>query len=170
MLKRDPGMKRAGAGLLAGASMLALLTAHAAMAQDTGAAPAPTTQQGPAPITAGTRTADTNGLANAKAATTSEIVVTGSRIRGVAPVGSSVIGVSRDDITATGATNVNDALQNVPQILNLGVTDSSRATNGGAGNITYASSINIRGIGPYATLTLLDGRRIVQSGAMAGPS
>ncbi len=47
-------------------------------------------------------------------------------------------------------------------MFNVGTTESSRGQTGGNGNNTYASSINIRGISPYATLTLIDGRPMVQ--------
>ncbi len=36
--------------------------------------------------------------------------------------------------------------------------------SGGSNNVTYGSSINIRGIGPFATLTLVDGHRVVPQG------
>ena len=98
----------------------------------------------------------------------SEVVVTGSRIRGVAPVGSPLIEQTRSDLLASGATSVNQLVQNLPQIVNQGVTENGRNTSGGAGNITYSSGFNIHDIGPFATLTLLNGHRIVQSGSSGG--
>lgn len=92
------------------------------------------------------------------------IVVTGSRIRGVAPIGSSVIAVGRDDLQTSGAVTVSQFLQQVPQIFNLGVSETSRGQAGGAGNITYGTSINLRGLSPYATLTILNGHRAVRQG------
>lgn len=94
----------------------------------------------------------------------SEIVVTGSRIRGVGPVGSSVITVGRADISESGAQTTAQLLQQVPQIFNLGVSENSRGQSGGAGNTTFGSSVNIRGIGPYTTLTILNGHRTVPQG------
>ncbi len=41
---------------------------------------------------------------------------------------------------------------------------------GGAGNIVYANSINLRGIGPNATLTLLDGHRMTSNTRSVNPS
>jgi iron complex outermembrane receptor protein len=93
-----------------------------------------------------------------------QVVVTGSRIRGVAPVGSPVISVTRADIDNSGATSTAQMLQEVPQVSNLGVSDSSRGQAGGSGNISYGSSVNLRGIGPYATLTLVNGHRVVPQG------
>jgi iron complex outermembrane receptor protein len=93
-----------------------------------------------------------------------QIVVTGSRIRGLAPVGSTVVSVTRADIDASGAVSTAGLLQEVPQVFNLGVSESSRGQSGGSGNITYGSSVNLRGIGPYATLTLINGHRAVAQG------
>lgn len=96
----------------------------------------------------------------------SEIVVTGTSIRGEAPVGSSLIQVGRSDIEATPAGTATQIVREVPQIFNFGVNDSARNQSGGAGNIVYGNSINIRGIGPYATLTLINGRRPVPQGTL----
>lgn len=93
-----------------------------------------------------------------------EITVTGSRIRGVAPTGAPVTTVNRAAIEASSAINTAQILQEVPQIFNLGVSENSRGQSGGSPNITYGSGINLRGIGPYATLTLLNGRRVVGQG------
>ena len=93
-----------------------------------------------------------------------EIVVTGTLIRGAAPVGSAIINVDHADLVDSGANTVVDMLREVPQVSSLGVQEGSRTGTGGAGNITYGNSINIRGIGPYATLTLLDGHRVPAAG------
>jgi len=97
---------------------------------------------------------------------TAEIVVTGTQLRGVAPVGSTVIGVGRQEIDATGATTTNQILQLQPQIFNIGIADTQRNGTGGAGNITYGSAINLRGLSPFATLTLVDGHRVVPQGTV----
>lgn len=93
-----------------------------------------------------------------------EIVVTGSRIRGAAPVGSSVVAISTADIAASGATTTTELIQQVPQVFNLGVSESSRGQSGGSSNITYGSAVNLRGIGPYTTLSIIDGHRVVPQG------
>lgn len=93
-----------------------------------------------------------------------EVVVTGSRIRGIAPIGAPVVGVARDDIESAGVISTAQLLQQVPQVFNLGVSENSRGQAGGAGNITYGSSVNIRGIGPFATLVLINGHRAVGQG------
>jgi iron complex outermembrane receptor protein len=93
-----------------------------------------------------------------------EIVVTGSRIRGATPVGSTVTTVSRQDIQLAAPVSTTALLQRLPQVFNLGVSETSRGQSGGSGNITYGSSINLRGLGPYSTLTLVDGHRAVPQG------
>jgi iron complex outermembrane receptor protein len=95
-----------------------------------------------------------------------EIIVTGSRIRGVAPVGSAIISVGVDDIVQSGSITAAQALQELPQVFNLGVSENSRGQAGGSGNATYGTAINIRGISPYATLTLVNGHRMPLSGTL----
>jgi iron complex outermembrane receptor protein len=128
--------------------------AHAAAAQDAAgaqSAPTPGVAQ-PAP----------NGPKGQAATELEEVVVTGTSIRGVAPVGSALTTVSRDDIKASGAISTVELLNKSPQVFNVGVSDSSRGNTGGSSNITYGSSINLRGISPYETLTLVDGFRMVR--------
>src|SRR5690606_9905811 len=81
-----------------------------------------------------------------------EIVVTGSRVRGAAPVGSTVISLGRDTIESSAAVTTDRLIKEIPQNFDLGVSENSRAQSGGSGNITYGNSVNLRGIGPYATL------------------
>ena len=89
-----------------------------------------------------------------------EIVITGTLIRGAAPVGSALIAVDQGDLQATGGNDVIDMLLNVPQVSPLGVSEAQRSGTGGATNITLGNSINLRGLSPFATLTLLDGHRV----------
>jgi iron complex outermembrane receptor protein len=93
-----------------------------------------------------------------------EVVVTGSRIRGTPPVGSALIAVGREDIQTSNAVTTTQLLQELPQVFNLGVSETSRGQSGGSSNITYGGSVNIRGIGPFATLVLFDGHRAVPQG------
>ncbi|HET7811776.1 MAG TPA: TonB-dependent receptor [Steroidobacteraceae bacterium] len=102
--------------------------------------------------------------AAAAAGNLDEIIVTGSRIRGSQPVGSPLTAISRDSIEMTAPLTTGALLQKLPQVFNLGVSENSRGQAGGSGNITYATSVNLRGLGPYSTLTLLDGHRAVPQG------
>lgn len=98
--------------------------------------------------------------------TVSEIIVTGTSIRGAAPVGSPLVAVGRAEIDQSAATTTIRVLQETPQITNYGVSDTSRSGSGGSSNVAYGNSINLRGVGPYATLTLINGRRAVPQGTI----
>ncbi|MCK5908941.1 MAG: TonB-dependent receptor [Caulobacter sp.] len=87
------------------------------------------------------------------------VVVTGSSIRGVPPVGSNLIGVSRDDIKTIGATTTPDLLASVPQLNSFNT--APRANNGGAGSFAPG----LRSLPATATLPLLNGHRVVAGGA-----
>ncbi|GAB1256391.1 TonB-dependent receptor [Aurantivibrio plasticivorans] len=100
-----------------------------------------------------------------------EVVVTGSRLRGAeAPVGSPIVSLDRDDIQASPAISVDQMIKEVPQVFDLGVSEASRGQSGGSSNIIWGNSINLRGIGPYATLTLVDGHRVNSNGSAIDPS
>ena len=99
-----------------------------------------------------------------------DIVVTGSRIRGSAPVGSSVIAIDRSAIENSQAVTTDRLIKDIPQVFDLGTSENSRGQSGGSNNITYGNAINIRGIGPYATLTLVDGHRAVNNSRSVDPS
>jgi len=100
-----------------------------------------------------------------------DIVVTGTNISGVKPVGSETVTLNRDQILATGLTNLNDVLQTIPQVQNnpnaggSGPVYRQGGTAGYGGDSTQGTAINLRGLGTSATLTLVDGRRVVPSGA-----
>lgn len=100
----------------------------------------------------------------------SEVVVTGSRVRGEAPVGSTVTSLGRTEIAASPAVTADRLIQELPQVLDLGVSENSRGQSGGSGNIVYSNAINLRGIGPNATLVLVDGHRATSNGRSINPS
>lgn len=103
--------------------------------------------------------------------TLEEVVATGTRMRGVeAPVGSDIISLDREYIDQSTSVSVDKLLQETPQIFNLGVSEASRGQPGGNGNITYGNSVNIRGIGPFSTLVLIDGHRVVTNSRNIEPS
>ena len=90
-----------------------------------------------------------------------EIIVTGSRIRG-APVASSTITLSQADIKNAGYATVADAMRTIPQNFgggqNPGIGSSVPVASGV--NTGGASTLNLRGLGSGATLTLLNGHRL----------
>ena len=82
---------------------------------------------------------DTNGTddtASADVQDSGEIRVTGSRIRGVAPVGSPLLSIGRDEITTSSAVTTDRLLRELPQVFDLGVSENSRGQSGGSSNIT----------------------------------
>ncbi len=97
-------------------------------------------------------------------ASLSEVVVTGSRIRGVEPTGSNVIALDRDVIVATGAPTTSDLIRKLPQIVGLGASETASGAQNGAANATRGVAVNLRGIGSNATLLLLGGRRMPPAG------
>ncbi|WIO75337.1 TonB-dependent receptor [Porticoccaceae bacterium LTM1] len=91
-----------------------------------------------------------------------EVVVTGSRIRNVAPT-SPVIVITREDIDRQGLSTAEDIVRSLPQnfsSVNMATTLSEagrdRDTPYGAEGHSFA---NLRGLGSNATLILINGRR-----------
>src|SRR3546814_4884671 len=92
------------------------------------------------------------------------ITVTGTRIRGgTSP--SPVIKIGSERIQEEGFTDLGEVIRSVPQNFaggqNPGVSSGGFSGAGIANqNVTGGSSLNLRGLGPDATLTLLNGRRM----------
>lgn len=99
------------------------------------------------------------------ATATEEIVVTGSRLATgfAAPSPVSVIGAARLD--QRGATNIADALNEVPAF-RASNSPSSGELSPAAGYIG-GRILDLRGLGAVRTLTLVDGRRFVPSTTQA---
>ncbi len=102
--------------------------------------------------------AQTSDKSAAPADQVSEIVVTGSSIRGVPPTGSNLISVSREDIRTIGANTTPDLLASVPQLNSFNT--APRAANGGVG----AFAPGLRSLPASATLPLMNGHRLVAGG------
>ena len=98
------------------------------------------------------------------------IVVTGSRIAGVAPVGATVTTLGRAEIENAGQVTLDRMIQDLPQVLDLGFSENSRAQSGGNGNATWSNSINLRGLSPFSTLIITDGHRMTTNGRAISPS
>lgn len=91
-----------------------------------------------------------------------EILVTGTRIRGIRDTAAPSIGLSRADLESTGYSTVREVFKSLPQ--NLGEIGAD--VGYGMGNSQVASSntqraagISLRGLGPGSTLVLLNGSR-----------
>ncbi|MEM8773288.1 MAG: TonB-dependent receptor [Pseudomonadota bacterium] len=98
------------------------------------------------------------------------IVVTGTNIRGLAPESSPTLQFNREDIIATGAPTAQDFIRTIPQISGAGSNGFSGQLpndNNSAFNVSFGSPVNLRGLGPSATLVLLNGRRVPRSSGVA---
>ena len=107
--------------------------------------------------TAQTQASASSAAATGTSAELTEVVVTGTSIRGVAPVGSNVMSVDREEIDQTGAQTVQQILRTIPALTGMGATPQG----GNPGNDVYMPAIH--GIGSSsssATLVLVDGHRI----------
>lgn len=95
-----------------------------------------------------------------------DVIVTGTRIAG-ARVSSTVITIDREAARNAGQASLAEALRVVPQNFsggqNPGIGFNVPEANGG--DVGGGSSVNLRGLGSDATLTLLNGRRLSYSAA-----
>lgn len=92
----------------------------------------------------------------------SQIVVTGTRIRGSAPIGAPLISIDREAIDRSGYATTQQILQAIPQNFGGGPNEATlrvSVRNGAGTNSGLGSSINLRGLGTDSTLVLLDGNR-----------
>jgi iron complex outermembrane recepter protein len=148
-----------GLTLACSASALALIVAGAAAAQTT----PPPAQAPSAPAAQGETGSQPTATGNSQ-----EVIVTGTRIRGVAPVGSALVQVNQQDIKKTGLTSTADILNEVPSVLSLGTGNAwaggAAQENDGLNALGYNKSPNIRGLGPQATLSLVNGHRMPYEG------
>ena len=96
-----------------------------------------------------------------------QVTVTGTRIRGGATP-SPVIAIGSERIREEGFADLGEVIRSIPQNFSGGQNPAivSGAEGGGIANqnITGGSALNLRGLGPDATLTLLNGRRLAYSG------
>jgi iron complex outermembrane recepter protein len=101
-----------------------------------------------------------------------EVVVTGTHIRGEVPVGSSLKVYTHEDIVESGAGTVDqfarqmvenfsgiDAIANAQSNVLQSRFGAAAANNGYQG-----AAFDLHGLGPTATLTLVNGHRIAQGG------
>jgi len=96
------------------------------------------------------------------------IVVTGTTIRG-ANVPSRLITITPEEMRQAGHNNLGEAVRALPQNFaggqNPGIAFGAIAAGGNeSANFTGSSSLNLRGLGPDATLTLLNGARLPYDG------
>lgn len=105
------------------------------------------------------------------AASEAEVLVTGTRIKGVAPVGSPLWVIDSATIRESGYSTTEQLLQALPQNFRGGQAGAIADVNMSTGslnrlNSTAGSGVNLRGLGAASTLVLINGRRM--SGSVAG--
>jgi iron complex outermembrane recepter protein len=132
------------------ASVIALAlvagSVNSAFAQETTAQDQP-----PAPETIQTAQADINN------APTDRVTITGSRVASGADAPTPVTAVSTDAINQIALPNIADALIQLPAM-----RTSVTSAKGGQG-LTIGSQLNLRNIGSFRTLVLVDGKRFVST-------
>src|SRR6056300_878589 len=93
-----------------------------------------------------------------------EIVVqgtaTGTGLRGVAPVGSQTLNITREDLLESPVRGTAEIISSLPQ----GSQDGSGVADGDGGNSSGEGGINLRGLGGNASLQLLNGNRMAGQG------
>lgn len=96
------------------------------------------------------------------------ITVTGTRIRG-GDTPSSVLTIGAENIREEGFDDLGEVIRSLPQNFTGGQNPGVFSLNLAGGgiqnqNLTGGSTLNLRGLGPDATLTLLNGRRMAYGG------
>jgi len=97
---------------------------------------------------------------------TTDIVVTGSHIRGANSSPGSIIS-TRQDIEAQGLTDLGSFARSLLQNFSGGQNPGVQA-QGNSQNLTSSSALNLRGVGPDATLTLINGHRLAYDAIAQG--
>jgi iron complex outermembrane receptor protein len=93
------------------------------------------------------------------------IIVTGTRIRG-AMVASPTIRIDREDIARSGHQDLGEVIRAIPQNFSGGQNPTITLGTGDVANqnANNGSGLNLRGLGPDATLTLVNGNRLAFGG------
>ncbi|HEY4214294.1 MAG TPA: TonB-dependent receptor [Steroidobacteraceae bacterium] len=99
-----------------------------------------------------------------------EVKVTGTRIQHVGmTTPTPVTSVSLDELTNLAPTTIINALVELPQFYGSATTANFNTGANGFFTSPGGGSLNLRGMGTKRTLTLLDGRRMVDSTLFGGP-
>ncbi|MCR6645823.1 MAG: TonB-dependent receptor [Terricaulis sp.] len=106
-----------------------------------------------------------SAASGAETSSENELVVTGTRIRGAVPSGADLLTLDRSDIEQSGRSTVQDLLQTLPQVFPGSQGELTQLNSTAPGhNIALGSTVDLRGLGSDATLTLLNGRRLAPAG------
>lgn len=108
--------------------------------------------------------ADQRGRADAGDGNDKDVVVTGTRIRSATVVSPITVLTTRDAMK-DGQTSVASMIATVPQNFGGGQNPGVGVGVPGMYNETGGTSLNLRGLGSDATLTLIDGHRVAYGGS-----
>lgn len=102
----------------------------------------------------------------AEAVLLGDVIVTGSLLRTSGELASPVTSLSREDLDRRGLGTVAETLKELPQNY-AGAANATAALTSvdtAGSNSVYATGVNLRGLGPDATLVLVNGRRLAGTG------
>ena len=96
------------------------------------------------------------------------IVVTGSNIEKLGPIGSTLHVLTEEDIRRSGASSLEQVMHQLPQVYRGGDAGALADVTMSLGsqrayNMTAGSGVNLRGLGANSTLVLVNGRRVAAS-------
>ncbi|WP_202841567.1 TonB-dependent receptor [Luteimonas saliphila] len=97
------------------------------------------------------------------------MTITGTRIRGGISASPTIV-IGEQRFQEEGFTDLGEVIRSLPQNFKGGQNPGALATSASLGNVandnqTGGSGLNLRGLGPDATLTLLNGRRMAYGGS-----
>jgi len=118
----------------------------------------------PAAAQAQTAAQNSGQAGNPSAQQVEEVVVTGSSIRGVSPIGSNLITVNRDSIDKTSIQTVQQLLKTVPSITGMQSSGQGGYGSSDAAGTNAPTIHGLGGVSSNSTLVLIDGHRIPNSG------
>ena len=96
-----------------------------------------------------------------------EIVITGSYIRNSPFAAASPVDtINQDSILESGSANIGQFIRDLPYTQNVDTVANVLGGSGG-GQDSNSAQFNLRGLGTSSTLTLFDGRRNVNPGAIS---
>lgn len=107
------------------------------------------------------QTADSDDNTDAKS---DDIVVTGTLLRGIAPVGTNVVGLDSEKIAASGAVTTNQILAKIPQVSSAFNSVPTLPTSDPGVSVVFPNIRNVPAVSSATTLVLLDGHRVGGSG------
>lgn len=95
-----------------------------------------------------------------------EVVVTGSRIKQPTLTGSAALQVvNSGELKAEGTQTLETMLNNLPSVQG----DFSLSQTSNPGGARGVANVDLRGLGPSRTLTLIDGKRVMPGSPLGGP-